>query len=255
MRGLSGKAVILTGGASGIGKATALRLGEEAAAVAIFDLNGDGADKTAQEICDKGGRAVGYAVDISSQEQVAAAMWDAESAHGPTELLANVAGWDTPCAFLDSDRALWDKVIQINLYGALVMHHTVLPGMVERRFGRVVSVSSDAGRVGSSGEAVYSACKGGLIAFTKALARELARHSITLNTICPGPTDTPLFDDFKKVSPAGEKIGAAMERAIPLRRLGQPDDYPGAIAFLLSDDAAYITGQTMSISGGLTMHG
>jgi 2-hydroxycyclohexanecarboxyl-CoA dehydrogenase len=155
--------------------------------------------------------------------------------------------------FLDTDTALWDKIIAINLYGPLHMHHVVVRGMAERGFGRVVNVASDAGRVGSSGEAVYSACKGGIIAFTKTLARELARRNVTLNVLCPGPTDTPLFDAFKAASPGGAKIGEALARAVPMRRIGTPEDYPGIIAFLLSDDAGYMTGQTISVSGGLTM--
>jgi 2-hydroxycyclohexanecarboxyl-CoA dehydrogenase len=155
--------------------------------------------------------------------------------------------------FLDTDPTLWDRIIAINLYGPLHMHHVVLPRMVARGSGRVVNVSSDAGRVGSSGEAVYAACKGGIIAVTKTMARELARNGITLNVVCPGPTDTPLFDAVRAASPDGAKIGAAMARAIPLKRIGVPDDYPGTIAFLLSDDAAYITGQVISVSGGLTM--
>jgi 2-hydroxycyclohexanecarboxyl-CoA dehydrogenase len=174
---------------------------------------------------------------------------------GPPEGLANVAGWDRPVPFLDTTLDFWDTVIRINLYGPLNLHHIVVRGMVERGFGRVVNIASDAGRVGSSGEAVYSACKGGLIAFTKTLARELARRGVVVNTICPGPTDTPLFDEFAKSSSTGTKIAEGLTRSIPLRRLGRPDDYPGMIAFLLSDDAAFITGQTVSVSGGLTMHG
>src|SRR3546814_3786654 len=180
MRGLSGKSVIVTGGASGIGRETALRLCEEGCAVSIFDLNAEGAEETARLGREKGSVAAGFRVDISDREAVAAALRECEALHGPTALLAKLAGWATPCNFLDPARALWYKVIQINLYGALVMHHVVVPGMVERQFGRVVNVSSDAGRVGSSGEAVYAACKGGMIAFTKTLARELARHSIKI---------------------------------------------------------------------------
>jgi 2-hydroxycyclohexanecarboxyl-CoA dehydrogenase len=244
MRGLNGRRVILTGGASGIGRAAALRLAQEGCVLGIFDLDAAGAEATAAEC--KGARA--YRVDITDRAQIEAAV----AAFGPVEGLANVAGWDTPVDFLDTDRALWDKVVQINLYGPLNMHHVVVGGMAERGFGRVVNVASDAGRVGSSGEAVYAACKGGIIAFTKTLARELARKGVTLNVVCPGPTDTPLFDNFRAASPS---IGDALARAIPLRRLGRPDDYAGMIAFLLSDDAEYITGQTISVSGGLTMHG
>jgi len=246
MRGLDGKRVILTGGASGIGRAAALRLSSEGCMLGIFDLNEAGARETAAQCA--GARA--YGVDITDRDQIAAAVASFEAACGPADGLANIAGWDTPVAFLDTDRALWDKIIQINLYGPLNMHHVVVRGMAERGFGRVVNVASDAGRVGSSGEAVYSACKGGIIAFTKTLARELARKGVTLNVICPGPTDTPLFDNFRVASPS---IGDALARAIPLRRLGEPDDYAGMIAFLLSDDAGYMTGQTISVSGGLTM--
>jgi 2-hydroxycyclohexanecarboxyl-CoA dehydrogenase len=246
MRGLSGRRVILTGGASGIGRAAALRLAEEGCVLGIFDLDEAGAQATAAEC----GEARAYRVDITDRDQIVAAVEGFEATFGPVQGLANVAGWDTPIAFLDTDRALWDKVVQINLYGALNMHHVVARGMAERGFGRVVSVASDAGRVGSSGEAVYAACKGGIVAFTKTLARELARKGVTLNVVCPGPTDTPLFENFRAASPS---IGDALARAIPLRRLGRPNDYAGMIAFLLSDDAEYMTGQTISVSGGLTM--
>jgi 2-hydroxycyclohexanecarboxyl-CoA dehydrogenase len=246
MRGLDGKRVILTGGASGIGRAAALRLAAEGCVLGIFDLNEAGARETAARCAG----AQAYGVDITDRDQIAAALVSFEAACGPAQGLANIAGWDTPRAFLETDRALWDKVIQINLYGPLNMHHVVVRGMAERGFGRVVNVASDAGRVGSSGEAVYAACKGGIIAFTKTLARELARKGVTLNVVCPGPTDTPLFDNFRAASPS---IGDALARAIPLRRLGEPDDYAGMIAFLLSDDAGYMTGQTISVSGGLTM--
>lgn len=255
MRGLKGRRAILTGGASGIGRATTLRLAEEGCVVGLFDMNLEGAQATAQLCADKPGRVLPYRVDITDRDAVAAATSQFEKEAGPIELLANVAGWDLPISFLETDRAFWDKVIGINLYGPLNLHHVVVRGMVDRGFGRVVNVASDAGRVGSSGEAVYSACKGGIIAFTKTVARELARKDVILNVVCPGPTDTPLFDAFTKSSPSGGKIAEGLARAIPLRRLGRPDDYPGMIAFLLSDDAAFITGQTISISGGLTMHG
>jgi len=247
VRGLQGQRVVLTGGASGIGKATALRLAEEGCVVGIFDLNLDGARETAAAC--KGGQALAYKVDIADRAQVEHAVAAFEADRGPIDGMANIAGWDTPISFLDTDDAFWDKVIAINLRGPMVMHHVVARGMAARGKGRVVNVASDAGRVGSSGEAVYSACKGGIIAFTKTLARELARKGVTLNVLCPGPTDTPLFENFR----AGTNLGDALARAIPLRRIGQPDDYAGMIAFLLSDDAAYMTGQTVSVSGGLTM--
>ena len=247
MRGLTGKKIILTGGASGIGREAALRLADEGCTVGIFDLNETGAKATAVQCA--GGQALGYGVDIADRGQVTAAMESFERDRGPTDGLANVAGWDTPIPFLDTDEAFWEKVIRINLNGPLVMHHVVVRGMAQRGSGRVVNVASDAGRVGSSGEAVYSACKGGIIAFTKTMARELARKGVTLNALCPGPTDTPLFENFT----TGTNLGDALAKAIPLRRIGKPADYAGMIAFLLSDDAAYLTGQTISVSGGLTM--
>jgi 2-hydroxycyclohexanecarboxyl-CoA dehydrogenase len=251
MRGLNGKRVIVTGAASGIGKATALRLADEGCILGLFDRDEAGANQTA-EAC-AGGCARAYTVDIADESRVEAAVAAFEADIGPIDGLANVAGWDKGAAFLDTDRALWDRIIQINLYGPLFMHKAVLRRMVERGAGRVVNVASDAGRVGSSGEAVYSACKGGIIAFTKTMAREMARRGITLNCLCPGPTDTPLFQSFADDLAGGEKLKDALKRAIPLRRLGTPDDYPGLIAFLLSDDAAFLTGQTISVSGGLTM--
>ncbi|HEX2943687.1 MAG TPA: SDR family oxidoreductase [Rhodopila sp.] len=250
MKGLSGRRVLLTGGASGIGRATAVRLAEEGCHVGILDIDQAGAAETVAR-CE--GRGWSVRTDITDRVQVEAAVERFETEVGPVDFLANIAGWDVMRNFLDTDTALWDRIIGINLYGPLHMHHVVLPGMVRRGFGRVVNVASDAGRVGSSGEAVYSACKGGIIAFTKTMARELARKGISLNVICPGPTDTPLFDSVKSASPDGAKIGDAMTRAVPMKRIGRPDDYPGLIAFLLSDDAAFITGQTVSVSGGLTM--
>jgi len=250
MRALSGKRVIVTGGASGIGRATCRRLANEGCVIGIFDRDAAGAERT---VADCGDGARSFAVDITDEGAVEAAVALFESTSGPIEGLANVAGWDRGGNFLDSDRALWDRIIQINLYGPLFMHKAVLSRMVQHGGGRVVNVASDAGRVGSSGEAVYSACKGGIIAFTKTMAREMARKNITLNVLCPGPTDTPLFQGFTADMPGGDKLKDGLMRAIPLRRLGQPDDYPGMIAFLLSDDAAFMTGQTISISGGLTM--
>lgn len=243
--------MIVTGGASGIGRDAALRLAEEGAIIGVFDLDtARGAELVEQIGSD---RAAAYAVDISDYAQVEQAHAKFEQAFGPVFGLANVAGIDIAKSFLDSDPALWDKIIRVNLYGMLVMHHVVLRGMAERGAGRVVTVASDAGRVGSSGESVYSACKGGAIAFTKTLARELARKGVTLNALCPGPTDTPLFRNFTADMPGGDRLLEGLAKAIPLRRLGRPDDYAGMIAFLLSDDAAFMTGQTISISGGLTM--
>ena len=249
MRGLKDQIVVVTGGASGIGRAISGRLGEEGAVVGIFDINQAGAAETKAEIEAAGGRAHAYATDITDYDAVERDVVAFEAAAGPITGLVNNAGWDKPEPFLQNDQELWRKVIDLNLYGPINMSHVICKRMAERGGGRVVSISSDAGRVGSSGEAVYSACKGGVIAFNKTLSRELTRSGITLNTVCPGPTDTPLLGSIP------EKLRAALERAIPMRRLAQPGDYPGMVAFFLSDDAAYITGQTVSVSGGLTMHG
>jgi 2-hydroxycyclohexanecarboxyl-CoA dehydrogenase len=250
-RGLQGRRTLVTGAASGIGRATALRLAEEGSCIGILDLDGDGADETASQLRAVGGEAHAFTVDIVDTAAVADAVSRFEAAAGPVEALINNAGWDVAGNFADSDPDSWRKVIDINLYGPLNVTRAVLPGMIERGAGRIVSLASDAGRVGSSGEAVYAACKGGIISFSKSVAREVARQGITLNVVSPGPSDTPLFARFDESG----KLAAALERAIPMRRLGQPEDYPGLIAFLISDDAGFITGQTVSVSGGLTMHG
>lgn len=255
MRGLSAKAAIVTGGASGIGKGISKRLGEEGCLVGIFDLNAEGAEAAAGEIRAAGGKAFVQQVDITDYDAVKKAVAAFEAEAGPTEILVNNAGWDVTMNFLDTDLALWDKVIAINLRGPLNLHHAVLPGMAERQRGKVVNIASDAGRVGSSGEAVYAACKGGILAFTKTMAREMARNKINLNVICPGPTDTPLFASLMDQGERAAKIAEGLKRAIPFRRLGTPEDLAGAVAFLVSDDAGFITGQVLSVSGGLTMVG
>lgn len=251
MRGLTGRRAVVTGAGSGIGREIAKRFAEEGAWVAVLDRNEAGAQGTVEELTGAGGQA--FAVDITDRPAVDEAV-KAIEANGPIHVLVNNAGWDIAKPFIDTDVDLWDKVIDINLYGPLHMHHAILPGMIRNGGGRVVNISSDAGRVGSSGEAVYSACKGGLIAFTKTVARELARKNIQLNTVCPGPTDTPLFASFAQ-GQGGDKIAEGLKRSIPMRRLAQPTDYPGIVCFLASDDAGFITGQTISVSGGLSMHG
>ena len=254
MRGLKDKNALLTGGANGIGAAIARRLGEEGCVVGILDLDGAGAEKIAGEIKAAGGKASAHAVDISDYDAVKRAVETFEVASGPLAFLVNNAGWDRAANFLDTDPEFWKKIVAINLYGPLNVSHVVMKGMAARGFGRVVNIASDAGRVGSSGEAVYSACKGGTIAFSKTMSRELVSKGIIINTLCPGPTDTAILRSFLE-GPDGAKIAEGLKRAIPMRRLGQPEDYPGLVAFFLSDDAAYITGQTISVSGGLTMHG
>ena len=254
MRGLPGKVALVTGAANGIGRAIALRLAAEGCTVGIFDLDEVGAIGCANEIQTQNGHAHVEIVDIGDYRAVERAVTSLESARGPVDILVNNAGWDRATSFLDTRPPFWDQVIRINLYGPLNMHHVVLRGMAERARGSVVNIASDAGRVGSSGEAVYSACKGGVIALTKTLARELVGRGIRLNTVCPGPTDTAILRSFIE-GPEGAKILEGLKRAIPMKRLGSPEDYPGVVAFLASDDAGYITGQTISVSGGLTMQG
>lgn len=255
MKGLKDKVVIVTGGAGGIGTAICKRFAAEGSAVAIFDLNHAAADKLAGELRGGGARASSHGLDISDHAAVATEVARAESELGPIDVLVNNAGWDHAARFIDTTPELWQKLIAINLVGPLNLHHVVVKGMATRGRGRIVNVASDAGRVGSSGESVYSACKGGIISFSKTLARELARKRINVNVVCPGPTDTALFRDFAGEGESGEKLRSALEKAIPFGRLGQPEDVVGAICFMASDDAAFITGQVLSASGGLTMAG
>jgi 2-hydroxycyclohexanecarboxyl-CoA dehydrogenase len=247
MRGLEGKVAFVTGAASGIGRATAMRLGEEGARVAAADLNVDGAAATASAI---GPEAVGLGLDITDLSSVAAAMAEAERQLGSIEILVNCAGWDRVEPFLDSSEETWDRIVDVNLKGVIRCTRSVLDGMISRRSGRIVNVSSDAGRVGSSGEVVYSGAKAGIIGFSKGVARETARHGLRVNVVCPGPTDTPLMAATSEANP---KLGEALVKAIPFRRLAKPEEIAAAIAFLASDDASFITGQTLSVSGGLTM--
>jgi 2-hydroxycyclohexanecarboxyl-CoA dehydrogenase len=256
MRGLAGKTAIVTGSGSGIGRAIALRLGSEGVVVGVFDINSAGAKDTVGLIEAAGGKAVSVSCDITDYPAVTAAVASFEASAGRgTDILVNNAGWDTPMPFLTTDAAFWQKVTAINWFGPLHMTHAVAQGMTARKSGRIVNIASDAGRVGSSGEVVYSGCKGATIAFAKALAREVARAGVTINTVCPGPTDTPAMDAFVGTGEQGQKIRDSMVRGVPLGRIGVPDDYPGLVAFLASDDAAFMTGQTISVSGGLSMHG
>ena len=244
----------VTGAGRGIGRAVALRLARAGAAVGVTDLDAANARSVAAEIVATGGRATGCQADVTSLEAMRAAVVAVEGALGPIDALVNNAGWDKMELFLDNDPALWDRLLAINLKGVFNTTRAVLEGMAARGGGRVVSIASDAGRVGSTGEAVYSACKAGIIGFSKALAREVARKGITVNVVCPGPTDTALLAEVGATE-HGAKIVAGMQRAIPLGRLGQPEDVAGAVAYLVSDEAAFVTGQVLSVSGGLSMVG
>ncbi|MET8515878.1 3-oxoacyl-ACP reductase family protein [Streptomyces sp. NPDC005077] len=245
------KVALVTGAGRGIGEAIADRLAAQGAAVAVCDLDPEAAAKVAAGLTERHSvRATGVGVDISDGAAVRSAVERVTGELGPVDILVNNAAVDVIGRFVDSTEETWDRIIAVNLRGTLTMTRAVLDSMTERGGGRVVIIASDAGRVGSSGEVVYSATKGGVIAFGKALAREVARHGITVNSVCPGPTDTALLGQVAEYS---QKMYDATVRAIPLRRVAQPVEIAGVVAFLASDDAAYMTGQTLSVSGGLTM--
>ena len=251
---LLGQVALVTGAASGIGEAIASRLAADRAHVVVADIAQDSGKALADRLqAGAAGqqRVVFVPMDVTDPSAVTSAVADVTAELGDVDILVNCAGADVIQPFLETDEAFWTWVAQINLFGWLRTTQAVLPRMVERGSGRIINIASDAGRVGSSGEAVYSACKGGMIAFTKSLAREVARSQVTVNAVCPGPTNTPATS--KTLEAGGEKIIAALKRAVPLGRLGEPDDVAGAVAFFASADAAFITGQTLSVSGGLSM--
>ena len=247
MRGLRDRIAFVTGGARGIGRAIAERLAREGARVAIADIDAAGARRAAAEI---GTGAREFELDVTDRTSVRAAVGAAIAHFGRIDALVNNAGWDKVEPFIKASEETWDKVLAINLRGPIAVTRAVLDGMIERRAGWIVSISSDAGRVGSSGEVVYSAAKAGVIGFSKALAREVARYDIHVNVVCPGPTNTPLLAQVGADNP---NLVQALAKAVPFRRIGEPDDIAGAVAFLISDDAVFITGQTLSVSGGLSM--
>ena len=238
----------MTGGARGIGRAIALALAKDGRKVAVGDLLEEEAARTAEAI---GAQALAVALDVTDSGSVAVAVERTERELGTIDVLVNNAGWDEARPFLETDEAFWDRVIEINFKGGLRVTRAVLPGMVERRWGRVVNIGSDAGRVGSSLESVYSGAKGGVIAFTKTIAREVARSGVTANVVCPGPTRTAFLERI--AGEGGKRLVESLTRAVPMRRLGEPEDVAAAVAFFASDAAGYITGQTLSVSGGLTM--
>ena len=247
------RVAVVTGGGRGIGRQIALALAADERVVAVADLRAAEAADTAEAIAAAGGRAIAVTMDVTSSDSVQQGLHAVIDELGPVEVLVNCAGWDELKPFLDTDEDFWDRIIEINYKGVLRTVHACLPAMIEARFGRIVNIGSDAGRVGSSLEAVYSGAKGGVIAFTKTIAREVARFGITVNTVCPGPTATPLLDEIVDASADGDKVIGAMTRAVPMKRLGRPEEVASAVAYLASEDAGFITGQTLSVSGGLTM--
>jgi 2-hydroxycyclohexanecarboxyl-CoA dehydrogenase len=248
---LKDRTAFVTGGASGIGRGIVLALARAGARVTVADLNAAGARTVVDEIESAGGVAFAQPLDITDVAAVDAAVAAAAVRGGGLHILVNCAGWDRPMPFVDTTPEFWERILAINLKGPMACTRAALRHMIKQESGKIISIASDAGRVGSSGEAVYSAAKGGVIALTKTIAREVARHRINVNCICPGPSDTPLFqNEFVAASP---KLAEGLKRVIPWGRLGVPDDVAPAVVFLASDAAGFITGQTLSISGGLTM--
>jgi 2-hydroxycyclohexanecarboxyl-CoA dehydrogenase len=242
---------LVTGGAGAIGAAVCGRLAAGGHLVAVADLEASAAEATAAGLAGDG--HLGLAMDVADTDAVRRGVERVGAELGPVDVLVNVAGWDRFVPFVETSPEFWDRVIAINYRGPLNTTHAVLPGMIERSRGRIVSVASDAARVGSSLESIYAGAKGAVVAFSKSVAREVARYGITVNVVCPGPTDTPLIRSMADELGSGERFVDALTRAIPMRRLATPEDIAPAVAFLASDDAAFITGQTLSVSGGLTM--
>ncbi|MEB2344596.1 MAG: SDR family oxidoreductase [Deltaproteobacteria bacterium] len=246
--GAAARVALVTGGAGAIGAAVCAVLAAQGRTVAAADLDPARAGAVAEPL---GG--IGVALDVTDTDSVSHAVEEVCARLGPPTVLVSCAGWDRLRPFVETDEPFQARVLEINLAGPIRVTRAVLPGMIAAGFGRIVLVSSDAGRVGSSGETIYAAAKGGLLAFAKSVAREAVRHGVTANCVCPGPTDTPLFRGMASEGPGGERLTQALERAIPMRRLGRPEDVAPAVAFLCSDAAGYVTGQTLSVSGGLTM--
>lgn len=248
---MSQRVALVSGAGRGIGRAIAVALAGAGHAVAVGDLRAIESNETVDMIRKAGGKAVYVELDVADTVSVAGAVERTVAQLGPVDVLVNNAGWDELKPFVATDEAFWRKVVEINYLGTLRMIHAVLPGMLERKWGRVISIGSDAARVGSSFEAVYSGAKGAIVSFTKTLAREAARKGVTANTVCPGPTRTPGFESV--MDPTNLKLLEAMVKAVPMGRLGEPEDVAAAVAFLASEQAGFITGQTLSVSGGLTM--
>ena len=240
---MASRVALVTGGAGGIGRGIVAALAADGHQVVSGDIVDRGAGEAAMTV----------RLDVTDSGSVEEAVTQAERELGPIDILVNTAGWDEFHAFLETGEEFWDRIIELNYKGCLRVCRRVVPGMVEREYGRVINISSDAARVGSSQEAVYAGAKAAQVAFGKTLAREVARRGVTVNSVCPGPTETPLLDGLLGAGESSAKMVESLRRAVPMRRLGRSEDVAAAVAFLASDRAGYITGQTLSVSGGLTM--
>ncbi len=246
----TGKKVIITGGASGIGRSAALNFAKRGADVAVIDLNIEEAEKTCEQINEMGSKSLALKVDITNLEEVVSMAKKVNEFFGRIDILVNNAAWDEIEFFMETTPPLWEKLIQINLMGHINCTKAVLEYMIKQEKGVIVYVASDAARVGSFGESVYSAAKGGVLSFSKTMAREMARYNIRVNCICPGPTLTPLFEEVREKAP---NVVKAIIKSIPMKRLAQPEEIANGIVFLASDLASFINGQALSINGGLNM--
>lgn len=253
MRGISEKVAIVTGSGRGIGRGIATRLAQEGATVAINDLDVDRAENTAEELREEGYDTFAAPADVTDLDDVQSTIDDVIAREGGVDVLVNNAGWDRVELFKDNDPEVWNRIIDINYRGQINCARAVMDDMMERETGKIIGISSDAGRVGSTGEAVYAGTKAGVIGFTKTLARELARFDIQCNVVAPGPTDTPLLAEMQEETEFARKVHQGMENHIPLGRKARPEDIAAGVAFFASADADYITGQVLSVSGGLTM--
>ncbi len=250
---LKDRVAIVTGGARGIGKGITRALAAQGARVAIADLILKEAEKSVSEIEREGGVSTAIQTDITDLDQVKAMVAQVKGLYGPVDILVNNAGWDRIELFMKTTPDLWDRIIAINYRGVLNCIYSVVDDMMSRNSGKIISISSDAARVGSMGEAVYAGAKGAIIAFSKSLARELARYKINVNVICPGPTPTPLVEEMMEEGEFARKVLSNIDKIVPLKRMGTPEDIAHAVAFLASDEASFITGQVLSVSGGLSM--
>ncbi len=247
------RVALVTGGASGIGREICLALAGDERRVAVADIDSAGAAETAEAVVARGGEAVAVEMDITDGDSVLAGCRLVADELGPVEVLVNAAGWDRFMKFVDTDEEFWDRIIELNFKGMMRLTHACVPAMIEGGWGRIVNIASDAGRVGSSMEAVYSGAKGGTIAFSKTLAREVARKGVTVNVVCPGPTDTPLLSEIAEANDDSDRVISAMANATAMKRLGRPEEIAPAVVYFASEDAGFTTGQTLSVSGGLTM--